>query len=677
MDRNSLKDAFEDLRLYLKDAHRHKRQTTITEKKIQALTIAGKVMSIHNLIKTGAYNQESEEYKKIANLISLSRHTAIHYGFFDDFSNINQTAIDITNNIPEDLNLHFAQYISNLEFLTDCNNYQVFSGPLSQIEEALTNSDLYVFKNNKTGELAYINKLDLLVIENKITHIPSYLLKDNNNPVFFFKKTPDDESVKVSFQYLLDNHFFDEFKLFNRGKKLDSSIKKLLEAIADNPYKNLVVSYQIDNKQINQTIQNILYDILYNRVISEKVLTKQFTIQDFGKPTILKQPNIENLPIRDMTKRATLIDLFYIELFLKKYNTYREFQALLSAEEKTLPQEARQTMLLSLFEIGCSNLSTNLINADKSKRFTGLYHNLKRIRNEVAHSAITDSDEKKELIDTFEMLIDSFYEVAAKVQYEHSKEQRNSRLPKFSSTHKLDANNDIIYNKTAQFAKFEHLGIYKLIDGKKYLKLKSAYKNAYLDIDGCILCMGYSTLISNECLVPIDHIKIIEIDRNTDKIRPFKGEIKPKEITTTDQYLNALFQAQDYMKTFPQYGKKVGNPYFCAITFYDKFGTAAYTERVNNILYRKLSQKIIPTQLIEASDLVIPKNIDDPLMILNKNGEIIAKIYWACSNNIYGEEPISQLLQDKTIRPIEYGKLLPKDLRTHDIIAHIQEGRKR
>ena len=189
--------------------------------------------------------------------------------------------------------------------------------------------------------------------------------------------------------------------------------------------------------------------------------------------------------------------------------------------------------------------------------------------------------------------------------------------------------------------------------------------------------MGYSTLISKECLVPIDHIKIVEIDRNTDKITSFKGKIKPEEITSTDQYLNALFQARDYMKTFPQYGKKVENPYFCAITFYDKFNTPVYTERVDNILYRKLSQKIIPSQLVDAADLVIPKNIDDPLMILNKNGEIIAKIYWACSNNIYGEEPITQLLQDKTTRPIEYGKLLPKNLRTHDIITPIQEGRNR
>ena len=521
MDKNSLKDSFDDLKLYVKDAIKNRRKTSNTEKKIQTLTIAGKVMSLHNLLKTGAYNQESEEYKKIANLISLSRHTAIHYGFFDDFSNINQTANDIIDNIPQDLSSHFSQSIPDLHFLSNCNSFQVFDGPLSKIEESLSMSDMYVFKNTKTGEKAYISKLDLLIIENKITHIPSYLLKDNNDPVFFFKKTPDSESIQMSFQDLLNNHFFDEFKLFNRGKKLDTSINKLLKAIEEDTYKNLVISYQIDNKQINQTLQNVLYDILYNRVIPEKVLTKQFTILDFSKRSIVRQPNIENIPIREMIRKATLIDLFYIELFLKKYNTYREFQAQLQAEEKTLPLEAKQTMLLSLFEIGCANLSTSFINSDKSNRFSSLYHNFKRIRNEVAHNAITNYKEKQELINTLEMLANSFYEVAAKIQHDYLKENKNTPITKLIKVHKFDDNKEIIYNKTAQFAKFKHMGIYKLIDGKKYLKLKCDYKNAYLDIDGCILCMGYSTLISKECLVPIDHIKIVEIDRNTDKITSF------------------------------------------------------------------------------------------------------------------------------------------------------------
>jgi hypothetical protein len=135
-------------------------------------------------------------------------------------------------------------------------------------------------------------------------------------------------------------------------------------------------------------------------------------------------------------------------------------------------------------------------------------------------------------------------------------------------------------------------------------------------------------------------------------------------------------EAQDYLKSSPVYRKKGDNPYMCAITFYDKFGSPVYTESINNIIYRRLSQKIIPSQLLEASSLIIPDNYDEPLTIVNKDKAIVAKVYWACINYIDRTENFQQLLQNGTTAPIEYGKLLPKNLKTNDILVEIKEGRK-
>ena len=64
------------------------------------------------------------------------------------------------------------------------------------------------------------------------------------------------------------------------------------------------------------------------------------------------------------------------------------------------------------------------------------------------------------------------------------------------------------------------------------------------------------------------------------------------------------------------------------------------------------------------------------MIILNKDKTIVAKVYLACINNKDGEEIISQLTKNKRQKEIEYGKLLPKDLKTSDIVMTKKEVRR-
>jgi hypothetical protein len=102
-----------------------------------------------------------------------------------------------------------------------------------------------------------------------------------------------------------------------------------------------------------------------------------------------------------------------------------------------------------------------------------------------------------------------------------------------------------------------------------------------------------------------------------------------------------LLQARDYLKSHPQYDKK-HKPYFCALTVYDNLGKAIYSEGISHVLYRRYCQKVIPSRLLDISNIILPKDLDEPILLVDKNKNIIASTIRSGTKNI---KLLSKILQ--------------------------------
>ena len=65
------------------------------------------------------------------------------------------------------------------------------------------------------------------------------------------------------------------------------------------------------------------------------------------------------------------------------------------------------------------------------------------------------------------------------------------------------------------------------------------------------------------------------------------------------------------------------------------------------------------------------------MQILNKNKVIVAKVYYACINNIDNKLGLMQILKNGELREVEFGRLLSTDLKTDELVMVTKEGEKR
>ena len=592
MNKKSLEKELKRFKHYLKEISKEANNHTVDEKKIISYTLEGMIMTIHNLIKTGAYDQSEDTTKKLFDLVDEARNTAIHYGYFNDLNNIFPHAKQIASNIPDDFNSNFATLLPGFNLIEDKPYYQLFQTDKTSIKEKLSLDGFFVFKSLHTKEELYIKKEDLIIIENQFNHISSYLVKDSNQENIFYKKSPNDETIKISFHSLLESQLLKQFKIVEKGKKLNTSLKKILDSLKEDSYKNIVISYKYNEKTINVTAHNVLKDFINNRTLDDKILNGYFSIKDYDEVHELSPINVISLPIKDMSKSATLSDIFFIEFYIKRYALYQELKQSTHENDLEISTYAKQALLINLFETGAASLSDKFLMSDRSKQFAKLFYDYKRARNELAHCAITNRVKKEALIRNLELYSDIFYTILDETYNSYYKEKNRNPYAKLPSISAWDSTRDIINNKTTKFAKLNHYGICKIKNGKKYLKIKVNNFHTYLDVDGSFLSLDYNTLTSTSCIVSLDRAKIVEIDNNTNEITPAHISIKDFPIIDVDYNLQTLIQAHDHFKTFPQYNKKKDmNKCFCAITYLDKDGNPTYTEGLKNVIYRRFSKK--------------------------------------------------------------------------------------
>lgn len=671
MKRKSLENELKNLRYYLKEINNSPFPNDIVESRKIAHTLVGMIMTIHNLAKTGAYNGYNGSKKEIFELIEIARNKAIHYGYFNNFEDIVKQATTIVKLHKSQDELYFSQMIDSLYF-PEYKYTQIVQNEKTEITEVFLPEPLYKFRSYKDKREIYIRKEDLITVTNKSGTSQSYLLKETDDEIIYVK-VGNNETTKTSFNALMQEGFFKPFTLIKRQDTLTKSLSKILKELKTDPYKNIVARFKYDNRYYTVTAHNLLQDFIFNHTIEEKIAFDHFTLLDFDNLRTIEMPPI-SAPIKALLEASTLEDIFFIELYLKRYKMYSETKELCENDKNS--QYSKQSLLTNLFEIGASSFSEKFLKADRTGEFNSFYHQYRNARNELAHYVSHSKKDKEILIKTLEDYSSTLYEIFSKIHQLYYKQKIKDPLYKFPTPIKEDGKL-IINNKPSKFLKIKHYSIAKIINGKKYLKINSSEKELYVEMDGIVLDLNYNTFISNECLIPLNSAHFVKIDPNTQKVKTFKYHPESDEIIHLDNYLQTLLQAQDIYKSHPQYKRKIGSPCLCIITYLDKNGNPYCSEGVRNLLYRRISQKIVPHPLLEANTLVIPKDIDEPLQILNKNKVIVAKVYYACINSIDSKLGLLQILKDGKLKEIEFGRLLSPDLKTDELIMTTKEGEKR
>ena len=671
MNSKSLEKELKNLRFYLKTVSRLEK-TSPEDDKVISHTIAGMLITVNNLIDTGAYFTTDHETIELYQLIKEARDNAIHYGYFDDYSDIYHKAKEIVSNMPEKLQSNFAKELARTEIET--NRYVLINqSQFTQIYKEFSPYEFFVFKNLHTNEELRVKKDDLIVVENKHDNHFSYVFKKSDEKNLFYK-VGNNPTSQISVNEALDG-FFKVFDVSNKKLKLDTHIQKLIDILKDNPYSNTQVCTRYDDKHFCYNIHNVLTDYLYNKTIDERILTGKFTLIENEVDQDIEEFNINQIREKELSMAATLLDVFYMELYLKRYNAYRKLK---SKEFRVdISDYTKQSMLLSLFEFGAGSFSDKFLKSDTTGTFMSLFYKYKSTRNKVAHLAVTNTELKQTLINSLETYSDAYYQIISKVYNSYCKAKFKNPYTNLSNVRAIDTKHDLISNKTSKYYKIKHTGLCKIIDGKKYLKIDTGdnKNNVYIEVDRSLLILDYNTFSSKECIIPIDGTKIVDIDLDTNSISKSTYKIDKSNIVDIDTYMVTLLQARDYLKSHPQYDKNTHKPYFCALTVYNDSGKAIYSEGISHVLYRRYCQKVIPSRLLEVSSIILPKNMDESILLIDKNKKVIASAYLGCIDYSSKNETLSQLLVNKEQKEVDYGKLLSKDLETKDITMVTKEGR--
>lgn len=655
MNKDSLITELTKLKEYL-NAHKSI-SLNPTESKIVSHTLIGTIMTIHNLINTGAYDNYSNQ--EFYDLIEESRNLALHYGYFNEYETIKSEAINIVENTYFSDKDYFASTLSNID-IEKSNYFHIAGHDNIQIN---TTTDLLELTNLHTKESIYFDLNNVIILKNKTSNKDTYLLKDSNEPIIFYKPYPESKTEKLTYSDFRKTSFYQSFKFDVHQINFSSILEKLIFPLKDDPYKNIIIAYQYDNKTTKAPLHKVLNNLLKNRTIDERIVLGKYTFIDFDKIKHKDRLSISDVNLEKLADSMSLKDAFFVELFLKRYHAYWNL-----VTHNPRNDYSNQSMLLNLYEVSLSKLSEEFISSDYTKQFSTLYYEYKKIRKELAHTAITDMSEKKKLLENMEFYTDEIYNLLLPVYKIHLTRLAKNPLNKLSISKSVEKKQPIIHNKTTQYYLVKHKNSFKMIDDKKYLKLDE--NNIYLEIDRSLLVYDFINQESQYCLIPYDQVKTVSINNN--KISKASFNLSSSEIIKFDTQLQSLLQAFDFLRAHPCYTKKNHEEDFVAITFLDENEKAIYTEGLGNLLYRRYSLKIIPSTLLNCSDLLLAKNFNEPLILLDKNKNKVAKIFLA---HLDKNNNLKQISKNSVETEIDYGKLLAKDLKLNEFIINKKEGR--
>ena len=672
MNKASLQIEFEKLKAYIAKLNK-KKNIDYNEMVAHSYTLTGMIETIYTLMSTGAYDAIDGSTTKLFEVIEQARNLAIHYGESANFYKMSSKAEDIVTLTPQEFDNTIAERLDLLETHQSTDYLQIYkTSDISISDSDAIYKHSFLIENLRTKEKIYVPREHLVILENRHTGATSYLLKISEDSKVYYKANDSTPTTITSLKEL-----YKRGKLNNayKGKPrivpFDSIMAKIAKMARGDQYGDLQFSYFYDGKNYHSKVYNVLSDYFRKHVINERLILGKFQIRNASKLVKSKDISIPDVDKKELLDRASLKDLFYIELYLKEYNAYKEKLKKLDPTSETHIY-AKHALLLELYKNGPAYFSDKFINSNSD--LAKLFYDYRSERNSLSHSPLNDI-EKEELISNLEKYNSALYEVLQPTYSLYTKDKR--KYPYAYLTGAISqSDGKFLHNKLTEYNTYKHTGETLLIGGVKYIRLN--YKenpDLYIKVDGSLYVYNYYSESSYECIAP-KNTQIVEIDKSG-IVKPSKiNPIKNKEPILVDFSQDSLFQAYNYLKAYPQadssyFESKYGVKCAPIITIYNAAGPG-HSDRLKNVLLRRNNQHFLPRELLSCCKCKLYNDINKPIEILDKNNNIIATIYYGY---VHKNGTITQVLSNGEQKEIEYGESVSRSLDTSEVIKEIKLGR--
>ena len=672
MNKASLENELNKLKAYITRLNKQK-NIPPSDMPSHSYTLTGMIETIYTLIATGAYDTSESSSLDLFEVVEEARNLAIHYGESASFYKMTDKARSISSLTPEDYDEILAEKITSYTREKSDDYLQVYKTADVTISDSDDiYKDSFLIENLRTKEKIYVPREHLVVLENRHTGATSFLLRLSEDAKVYYKANETTTTTITSLKELYRNgHLNNAYRGKPRIVPFDNIIGKIAELVKKDPYGDLKFTYYYDNKPYHSKVYNVLSDYFRKRIINERLVLGKFQIKDATKKITDKEVSIPDIDKKELLDKSSLKDLFYVELFLKEYNAYKEKVKKLDPNSESYIY-AKHALLLELYKNGPAYFSDKFINANSD--LASLFYDYRAERNILSHSPISD-EEKAKVIANLDKYNEALYEVLQPTYSLYTKDKRKYPYAYLSGAITTD-DGKFLHNKLNEYNTYKHTGETLVVGGVKYLRLNyKENKDLYIKVDGSLYIYSYLSESSYECIAP-KNTQIVEIDKNgivkPSKINPIQG----KDPILVDFSQDALFQAYNYLKSYPQsdssyFEQKTGSKCAPIITIYNAAGPG-FSDRLKNVLLRRNNQHFLPRELLSCCKCKLYNDIDKPIEILDKNNNIVATIYYGY---VHKNGTITQVLSNGEQVEIEYGESVSRSLDTSEVIKEIKPGR--
>ena len=577
--------------------------------------ISGYIITFDSILEIGIGDLHSPLIDELSSLIYYTRQKAVHYGYFNGITNIEDTAqkiIDLTDTHYEK-EQEFYNEVFNLDFFDECNNVLIKKS--SKIEN---DTYFYKFKSLDESQVLCVPTRRVFKLTQKSKDKVSGYIVDTTNPVgiYFYDKNGVndykevcDEEMKEFFRknYFVTNENYNDHNIVMRN---------IIDSFVTNPVNSIqIMEYASDGQFCKNTI-DIIKDFIIDNCMYEGYIKNNHLIKDkysLNKMQKTDYTKLQHSFRKNINTFMNTSDAFFVSMTLKRANYY--FNILNNAEsEDNFKPEILAPMLIQLFEVGPKHFSNKFINS--SPEFKKCYGNLLRYRQIFSHYILLGK-EYSDGLDKFKKDFLNFISLLQSIDL----------TKEFSPTQEEYGTYNIIERDKSDFFNYKHEQFLR-VKKNTYIGKKIHYSSHRPNSKSLIAILPGGNSAANTSYYQRDIDGYLTpqytIDEATGKkhyINASTNPLKHAKEVKIDFNLANLFKAYNALNKLKQ--KSDILIYFAPC---EDNGNASHYDDLETVIMRFFSQGYLPIELLQKTKIDCSRLSKGVIVLTDYNNTPIATI---------------------------------------------------
>lgn len=577
--------------------------------------ISGYIIMLDSILEIGIGDLHSVNFDELTSLIYYTRQKAVHYGYFNGFHNIVDTAnkiIELTEKYYDEEQKYF-QKLFDIYNYEECNNIVIKHS--NNIEE-----DMYFYKLKSKDEkqvLCVPLKRVFKLTQKSKEKVDSYII-DITNPIALYsyengKMQNYEELYPEQIKEFIKENFIATDENYNQHLVV---MKELIENFVSNPINSIQIMEYASNEQFCRNTIEVIKEFILEKSMYSSYVNHHHLIKDKYSLKKMKKTDyvkLQNSIRKHSTQFINQKDVFFIDMTIKRAKFYSE--ALRNATSSfDFNPEILSPILIQLFETGPKHFSNKFISCNPE--FENAYNNLHKYRQIFSHYLLSDK-EYRDGIEGFKNEFLNFIKILQSIDLSSIK---NTVAESYDTYSLIERDKSDFFNYKHE--QFLHIRNDDYI-GKKihYSSHNSNSKSLIAILPGGKNSANimYYKKDANDYLTPM-----YVTDEKTGKkqyIHMLNKPLKNIKEVKIDFNFSDLFKAYNELRKQKQCGNIL--IFFSPCEENNKY---AHYDELETVILRFFNQGYIPIELLQKTHLDLSKVNKGIIALLNENGETIANI---------------------------------------------------